>query len=103
VTYILWNSDMGHRIGRFDRLTDLAETVSEIVRADGADSVEELFVEVWAKGANEPVAVYGPAELGRIGHRASSTSFRTAKGVASAILERTRSTGRADVREVQLA
>jgi hypothetical protein len=71
----LWNVGSGNRIAGFEILDDALDTVREIAEFDGEDAVEELLLEVWSPGADEPETWYDGPRLRRIVGRTRTLSI----------------------------
>lgn len=52
----LWSTSAGNRIGGYPTLDAALIIVEQIAELGGEDAVEDLFIEVWGEGDDEPVA-----------------------------------------------
>lgn len=70
MTYELWDQASGNRIEGFEGpkgFRALIEVVRQIAALQGAEAVDDLFVEVWTTlDAIEPVEIIGGHELRRL-------------------------------------
>jgi len=67
MTYELWDQASGNRIEGFQDFATLAEVIRQIAELQGAQAVDDLFVEVWVDlDAPDPVRVMRGDELSRL-------------------------------------